>query len=175
MVTKNKYIQNNRISHVTSVNIKRSFPTVMQKYLDWAIWTGCAAHSRKKTLQYSPLWYFLCLLSVTHLASAFPPPPCPLISNFTDLALSFAPVYPVPFSFSIFLCRSRPPSPPPSVSLYRRCSDEGSHFTEPEWWQMEGWQQETRTEREETDWGSTWEMTRPGWFNLLCFMIFFFF
>ena len=112
-------------------------------------------HTRQE--KYS-LCYFLSLLSFTAPSS--------------DLQLFWSSfiLHPV---FTLFhfpsLSSSRPLIPPPStVSLYRSCSDEGSHFTEPEWWQMEGWQQETRRERENRDWVSTWEMTQPGGFNPLC-------
>lgn len=90
---------------------------------------------------------------VTDFLLVYPPPPplCTLISSFTDLTLSVAPVYPFPFSSSVLSFSATLTllfSQPLSVSVYPCCCDECSHFTEPEWWQMEGWQQEPKSERE---------------------------
>lgn len=59
---------------------------------------------------------------------------------------------------------SCPPVPPPSVSLYHSCFDEGSHFTVPEWWQMTT----EDMQRGNSDREGTWQMIHSGWFNL-CF------
>lgn len=87
-----------------------------------------------------------------------------VVQKCSPIVLSSDPT--IPFSiFIVFLCRlSCPPVPPPSVSLYHSCFDEGSHFTVPEWWQMTT----EDMQRGNSDREGTWQMIHSGWFNL-CF------
>lgn len=91
----------------------------------------------------------------------------------SHLALSFTPVY--PFPFSVYL--PRPLSACYSATLCLSLS-------QLLWWRFTLHQtrvmadggvttRDTHRERENRDWESTWEMTHHGWFNLLCFFLFF--